>query len=61
MYNNSVTDGWGKVIGYRCLQCGDVVQSMWGTTCNSCRKDNDKHEELIKEIQDLKKQLLEKK
>lgn len=57
MINNSIRDGRGNVIGYKCFQCGDVVQSMWGTTCNKCRKENERHNELISEIRELKERL----
>ena len=58
--NNSVTDRNGKVMGFRCGRCGEVYESMWGTVCNECRDKNEKHSELIKEIQELKKQLATK-
>lgn len=57
MINNSVTDRNGKVIGFVCSRCNKVYQSMWGTVCNKCRDEDEKHNELIKEIQELKEKL----
>lgn len=55
-FNNAVTDARGKTIGFRCLQCGNVVQSMWGNLCNQCREDERRHQELIAAIRDREKE-----
>ncbi len=57
--NNEVRNYRGQVIGYKCIQCGKVVQSMWNITCNDCRKKNKEHEELITEIKELRKTIAE--
>lgn len=44
--NNAVYDGSGRVAGYRCRECNNVVPSMWGTTCNQCRANERRHKEL---------------
>ena len=54
--NNEVIRN-GNVIGYRCWQCGGIFQSMWGETCNGCRKQN----ELIDAAKKLAKILESKK
>lgn len=51
--NNSIYVG-DKCVGFRCFNCGGVYQSMWGSTCNKCRNENDKHEALIAEIKMLR-------
>ena len=53
--NNSVKNGWGEIIGFRCWTCGGVFQSMWGETCNKCRKDSEENEKLRKEVAELTK------
>ena len=50
--NNGVYYG-DKCVGYRCFTCGDVRQSMWGTTCNSCRAKAEDGEKLRAEIRKL--------
>jgi DNA-directed RNA polymerase subunit N (RpoN/RPB10) len=47
--NNSVKNGWGEVVGFRCWTCGDVFSSMWGETCNRCR-EQEKMRNQIKEL-----------
>ena len=39
--NNDVKNYKGKVIGFRCSQCGEIKDRMWGTICNSCRSKED--------------------
>lgn len=51
--NNSVKNGYGEIVGYRCWTCGNVFQSMWGETCNRCRKEEKQHEEMKSEIRRL--------
>jgi hypothetical protein len=55
--NNAVKNWQGKVIGYRCFRCGDIVGSMWGNICNKCRDNDDKQEEMMHEIRLLRKEL----
>ena len=33
---NSVYDGYGKLIGFRCSCCNGIFPKMWGSTCNLC-------------------------
>ena len=54
--NNAVYRG-DQIIGYRCWQCGEIFQSMWGETCNGCRKQN----ELLEAAKKLAKILESKK
>lgn len=49
-FDTSVRNWRGQVIGYRCLDCGDIVQQMWGNTCNKCRDNERRHQELIAAI-----------
>jgi hypothetical protein len=51
MINNRVGNG------FRCYQCGGIFQSMWGKTCNGCRKKNEDNEKLINEVKLLRLQL----
>lgn len=51
--NNTVYNSTGKVIGFRCTQCGEIFQSMWGCTCNGCREANRKHNEYIRNMQEI--------
>ena len=51
MINNEVRRGMrDEVVGFRCSTCNSVVQSMWGTTCNKCRKEEERHKEILKAI-----------
>ena len=43
-----------KTIGFRCYECGRIVQSMWGDTCNRCREEERRHRELIKAIDEMR-------
>lgn len=52
--HNDVRDCYGRLIGFRCRQCGYVKDRMWGTTCNDCRASNEQNEKLIEEIRSLK-------
>lgn len=58
--NNAVYDANG-LLGFRCFNCGHVKDRMWGTVCNSCRAETNRHSELIKEIKRLRKALAKKK
>lgn len=51
--NNAVKDGRGNIVGFRCFECGDVFNSMWGTTCNGCRNKQMGNNALREEIQKL--------
>jgi uncharacterized OB-fold protein len=55
--NNAVTDWREKVIGYRCFECGAVVQSMWRTTCNNCRAKHNEAEKTRNEIRLLREEI----
>ncbi len=49
-FNNAVYGSRGTervVVGYRCDECGDVAQTMWGTTCNKCRTAERRHQESL--------------
>lgn len=59
--NNSVKDGYGNVVGFRCWRCGNVFQSMWGETCNGCRHQDEENEKLRAEIRRLTNTLSDKK
>ena len=45
--NNAIRDWQGEIIGYRCHDCGQVFQSMWGCICNQCRAVERRHRETI--------------
>ena len=45
-----IRDFNGRISGFVCNRCGRVVQSMWGNTCNSCREEDRKHDELIRAL-----------
>lgn len=49
-FNNSVQDARGRTVGFRCFECGDVFQSMWGEVCNGCRRKEERHQELLAAI-----------
>jgi hypothetical protein len=49
----------GKIIGFKCFECGKIVQSMWGDICNSCRARQERHNELIKENRKLAEEIKE--
>lgn len=57
--NNSVKNGYGEVIGFRCWTCGGVFQSMWGETCNKCRNQESENTKLRAEIAKLTKAIQE--
>ena len=50
MIDNSVYGLGGRLIGFRCLECGDIVSSMWGDTCNRCRNEERRHRELVEAL-----------
>ena len=52
MINNSVYSG-DRLVGFRCLRCGEVVQSMMGEVCNKCRHDEQEMDMLRAEIRRL--------
>ena len=54
---NAVRDWQGKIIGFRCFECGSVSGSMWGTVCNSCRAKHDEAESLRNEIRLLRNEI----
>ena len=39
-----------RLVGFRCSECGEVFQSMWGDTCNSCRTAERRHREIVKAL-----------
>jgi len=45
--SNEVRDRNGTVVGFRCVECREVVEQMWGDTCNSCREKERRHRELV--------------
>ena len=47
MINNSVHKG-DELVGFRCHHCGEMAQRMWGTTCNACRREEERHQEMLK-------------
>jgi len=49
-FDNSVRDGRGRCVGFRCDTCGKIAQAMWGNTCNECRDTERRHRELIAAI-----------
>ena len=51
--NNDVRNYRGEVIGFRCFQCGEVKDRMWGTTCNACRSKADDAAKLRADIAKL--------
>ena len=54
MSANSVYDGRGNHVGFRCQECGKVVPMMWGDTCNSCREVERRHQEVLAAIRERK-------
>lgn len=42
---------------FKCTTCGKLFSIMWGNTCNKCRQDEIKYEELVKQIKTLTKKL----
>lgn len=53
-FNNSVKDGWGELVGFRCFECGGIFQSMWGEVCNGCREKERRHRELVEAVKAAK-------
>ena len=45
--NNALRDSTGRVLGYRCSECGHSYQSMWGNICNGCREKERRHQESL--------------
>lgn len=37
MINNEIRDWQGKLIGFRCTNCGEIYQSGFTSECNQCR------------------------
>ena len=48
--NNTVYNGRDEIVGFACAICGRVVSSMWGDTCNKCRDEERKHQELLEAL-----------
>ena len=53
----NVRDSSGNIVGFRCSDCGDVVQSMMGNTCNHCRGEDERAKALVLEIRGLREEL----
>jgi predicted nucleic acid-binding Zn-ribbon protein len=49
-FDLSVKDWRGRIIGYRCIDCGGVFSSMWDNICNGCRESERRHQELVAAI-----------
>ncbi len=54
-FSNDVRDSGGKVIGFHCIECGQVKISMWGRVCNSCRAIAQRHAEIVAALQQTNK------
>ena len=54
--NNAVYE-MGRIVGYRCFNCGSVCQSMWGETCNECRTKADENKKLLNEVIALRNEI----
>ncbi len=54
---NTVRDWTGKVIGFRCFECGKISNAMWVNTCNQCRAKHDEAEKLRNEIRLLREEV----
>lgn len=46
----AVYDQGGKIIGFRCSECGHVKDSMFGDICNGCRAAERRHQEMLKAL-----------
>jgi len=53
-----IDDDRDAVKMFRCQVCDELKTKMWGDECNKCRRD-DKTQELLKQIVELKTALLE--
>jgi hypothetical protein len=51
--NNEVRDGRGRLIGFRCWTCQKIAPAMWGETCNQCREDERRHQEMLAAIRTI--------
>ena len=38
MFDNTIRDQLGRIVGFQCSVCGAVKNKMWGTICNECRE-----------------------
>jgi len=47
MNPTTIRDNDGRVIGYRCSYCEDIVSVLWGNICNACRRADEEHDEII--------------
>lgn len=54
---NSIYDSNGRIVGFRCFECGEIANMMWGEICNSCRSKQEKHNEMIYEIKKLRQEI----
>ena len=50
MINNSVQNAYGRIIGFRCHECGGVFEAMWGEVCNGCREKERRHREVLEAL-----------
>lgn len=46
-FDNSVYSPRGCLVGFRCFECGQVFDRMWGNTCNGCREKERRHQETL--------------
>jgi hypothetical protein len=44
---SNVRDADGRIIGFRCHECSNVVPNMWGDICNACREKERRHQETL--------------
>ena len=42
------------IAGFRCIQCNQVVASMFGDICNACKSANKAHREYLKVLKETK-------
>jgi len=51
--NNSIKNWRGEIIGFRCWKCREMIDSMMGEICNTCRDEERRHQELMSVLKDI--------
>lgn len=47
-----IRDSKGNIESFICTSCGNGVDKMWCNKCNQCRKEEERHQEILKAIKE---------
>lgn len=52
-FSRTIRDWNGQVVGYECVDCGDVVHALWGGKCRKCQIAERRHIETLEAMKVL--------